>query len=91
MKIEFDFNKSQRNSIARQLPFEIVEEFDWKSAYYFEDRRKEYPEKRFIGMGYLGARLHVVCFTPIENGVRIISFRKANLREAKRYEKEKSD
>lgn len=39
-------------------------------------------------MGYLGVKVHVICFTPIEEEVRIISFRKANSREIKRYEKE---
>jgi hypothetical protein len=27
----------------------------------------------------------VLCFTETENGIRVISFRKANSREAKRY------
>ncbi len=40
-------------------------------------------------MGYLEARLHVLCFTPIEEGIRVISFRKANKREINRYEQEK--
>lgn len=34
----------------------------------------------FYSNGYLEQRLHVICFTPIEGGVRVISFRKANLR-----------
>ena len=53
----------------------------------FEDVRHTYPEQRYIALGYLDDRLHVLCFTHIENGVRIISFRKANLREVRRYEK----
>ena len=36
-------------------------------------------------MGYLNERVHVICFTPIEEGVRIISFRKANAREVSYY------
>jgi hypothetical protein len=40
---------------------------------------------------YLEERLHVLCFTPIRSGVRVISFRKANLREMKRYDKEIAD
>jgi len=31
-------------------------------------------------------RLHVLCFTPVVNGIRVISFRKANKREIKDYE-----
>jgi uncharacterized protein (DUF4415 family) len=35
-----------------------------------------YPEIRIIALGFLGVRLHVICFTLIDDGVRIISFRK---------------
>jgi len=31
-------------------------------------------------------RLHVLCFTPVANGIRVISFRKANKREMNDYE-----
>jgi len=88
MKIDFDPKKSEKNANERGLPFEKAADFDWEDAIYAEDNRKEYSEQRFVAMGYLGARLHVICFTSIEGGVRIISFRKANLREVKRYEKE---
>lgn len=86
MKIDFDPEKSEKNSRVRGLPFDRAADFDWETAFYFEDVRYSYPERRFVAMGYVEERLHVLCFTPIENGVRIISFRKANLREVKRYE-----
>lgn len=88
MKIEFVPKKSEKNATERGLPFEWVADFDWENAVYTEDDRKEYSEQRFVAVGYMGARLHVICFTPIERGVRIISFRKANSREVKRHEKE---
>lgn len=88
MKIEFDPNKSKINERNRALPFEKAADFDWETALYAEDERKLYQEQRFVAIGYVGKRLHVICFTPIEGGVRIISFRKANSREVKRYEKE---
>ena len=69
------------------MPFERAIEFDWENAIFFEDDRNLYPERRFIAVGYLDERLHVLCFTPITGGVRIISFRKANEREAKRHGK----
>ena len=87
MKIEFDVEKSKKNNNDRGLPFESVDEFDWESAIYSEDVRYAYPERRYVTMGCLGDRLHVLCFTPISGGVRVISFRKANLREVRRYEK----
>lgn len=91
MKIEFDPIKSEKNDRERGLPFSFVIEFDWENAIYIEDTRQAYPEKRYVALGYLGIRLHVLCFTPIEGGVRIISFRKANLREVSRYEKKTID
>jgi uncharacterized DUF497 family protein len=87
MKIEFDPEKSKRNRLQRELPFERAREFDWENAIFFEDDRTVYPERRFIAVGYLDERLHVICFTTITGGVRIISFRKANEREAKRHGK----
>lgn len=87
MKIDFDPKKSERNDRERGLPFERVAEFDWGTALYLEDDRKIYSERRFVASELIGERLYIVCFTPI-GGVRIISFRKANLREVKRYEKE---
>ncbi|HQY22130.1 MAG TPA: BrnT family toxin [Gammaproteobacteria bacterium] len=88
MKIDFDPEKSNKNIRERGLAFELIVEFDWETAIYAEDIRSLYAERRFITIGYIGQRLHVVCFTPIKGGIRAISFRKANLREVKRYEKE---
>ena len=85
MKIEFDPNKSGKNAIERELPFERVVEFVWETATIIPDNRHTYPEPRFITTGYLGSRVHVVCYTPIPGGIRVISFRKANNREIKRY------
>lgn len=86
MIIDFDPNKSARNERDRGLPFTAVEHFDWEGAVFTEDNRFEYPERRFIALGKIGQRVHVVCFTPIEDGVRVISLRKANPREVRRYE-----
>lgn len=45
-----------------------------------------YPEVRYVAVGLLQARLHVLCFAPIDGGIRVINFRKANSREIKAYE-----
>jgi uncharacterized protein len=65
--------------------------FDFSTAGVVEDRRSNYPERRFVALGYIGRRLHVLCFTPIVDGIRVISLRKANTREVKLHGKEKSD
>jgi uncharacterized DUF497 family protein len=69
------------------LPFERAVDLDWADAVILEDARNPYPERRFVAVGYLGNRLHVLCFTPAEEGIRIISFRKANQREARKHGK----
>jgi uncharacterized DUF497 family protein len=91
MRIDFDPDKSERNAAERDLPFPLVAGFDWESARVVEDTRNPYPERRFVAVGFIGERLHVVCFTPIEGGIRVISFRKANDREVRRYEEETAD
>ena len=91
MKIEFDAAKSERNARERGLPFERVADFDWEGALYREDDRQAYPEPRFVAVGNPDDRLHVLCFTPVPGGVRVISLRRANAREARRYEEETVD
>lgn len=49
------------------------------------DDRRDYHEIRYIALGYLDDRLHVLCFTETDDGIRVISFRKANPREVNRY------
>lgn len=70
MKITFDPVKSARNTNERGLPFERAAEFDWTRALIVEDTRKAYPERRFVAAGYLDDRLHILCFTPISEGIR---------------------
>jgi uncharacterized DUF497 family protein len=85
VEIEFDPNKSEANSARRGLPFSGVTEFDWTTALVVADTRHAYPEPRFLAHGLIGGRLHAVVFTPTATGVRVISFRKANAREVKKY------
>lgn len=91
MKIEFDPAKSGRNATERGLPFDRVGDFDWDTALVAADNRFPYTEPRFVAVGLIGERLHVVCFTPITGGIRVISFRKANTREAKYHEQKTID
>jgi uncharacterized DUF497 family protein len=83
MKITFDPKKNADNIRDRQLPFEYVSELEWSSAVVIEDVRKEYGERRFRVFGYIEDRLYAVVFTPREDAVHVISFRKANSREVK--------
>jgi len=86
MKITYDPIKSEKNARDRALPFDLAAELEWATALIDEDTRKPYPERRYQAIGFLEKRLHVVVFTPASGGIRVISFRKANNRERKRYE-----
>ena len=85
MRIEFDPPKNKTNIRERGLDFELAADFDFDSAVIQLDSRKAYPELRYVAVGYLAQRLHVLCFTPVPGGIRVISFRKANLREVKSH------
>ena len=76
MKITFNLNKNDDNIRERQLSFEEVSKLDWVSAVILEDVRKDYGERRFRVFGYICERLYAVVFTPREDAVHVISFRK---------------
>ena len=86
MEITYDADKNNRNIEERGLPFDRVAEFDFETALYAIDDRREYGETRIVAIGRLEDRLHVLCFVETGNGIRVISFRKANSREVKHYE-----
>jgi uncharacterized DUF497 family protein len=89
LQISFDLHKNNQNKLMRGLSFRLALRFEWPSALITEDHRHEYGETRFLAMGYLDARVHVIVFTPRKQMIHIISLRKANPREVKIYEKSK--
>lgn len=84
--ISFDAAKSLRNEIERGLPFSLVQQLEWDTALMKEDVRKDYGERRFQALGFIGDRLHAVVFTPRGDKLHVISLRKANAREVNHYE-----
>jgi uncharacterized DUF497 family protein len=86
MKIDFDPSKNSKNISERGLSFERVAEFDFENAQLVIDNRHDYGETRYRALGFLDHRLHALVFVEIAGGIRVISFRKANKREVKRYE-----
>ena len=85
MEITYDPAKCDANLESRGLSFDLAEELDWASAVIEEDTRKNYGERRFRVFGYIEERLYALVFTPRGEAVHVISFRKANDREVKRY------
>jgi len=80
---------SERNAAERGLPFDRAAEFDFETALIGEDDRRDYGETRWVAFGMIGDRLHALCFMPTIDGIRVISLRKANAKEVRRYEKER--
>jgi uncharacterized DUF497 family protein len=87
MEIEFDPAKSAKNERERGLPFERAAELEWNRAHSFPDLRRDYGEQRFLAFAPMHGRLHVVCYVWRGGVRRIISFRRANKREERAYEK----
>lgn len=90
MAIVYDLGKNARNVALRGIAFAQAAEFDWSRALVVEDRRKDYKELRFQAFGFIEDRLHVLVFTLRGNDTHVISLRKANKREVKRYEASKA-
>ncbi len=86
MDVSYDPAKCERNIAERGLSFERAAEFDFETALFAEDTRQDYGEVRWQALGFLDARLHMLVFAETATGIRVISFRKANKREVKRYE-----
>jgi len=87
MKIEYDPAKNAVNIEKRGLSFELAKEFDFESSLVWRDVRCDYNELRYSAIGYIGNRLYHIVFTPRGDLMRVISLRKANSREVKKYAK----
>jgi len=84
MQITFDPAKNQMNIAKHGIFLAMAVEFEWETALTWPDLRKNYGEDRMAGIGYIGLRLYYVVYVDRETR-RIISLRKANDREVKRY------
>jgi uncharacterized DUF497 family protein len=86
MEVSYDPAKGERNISERGLSFERVAEFDFETALIEADGRQDYGEARMTAIGRLDGVPHVLIFTMRGDVLRVISFRKANKREVRRYE-----
>ena len=89
MKVTFDPDKDAANLAKHGLSLRDARSFRWDTAVVWPDRRRAYDETRMVALGYIGLRIMAVVYVdrppdqPVER--RIISLRKANRREVKRY------
>lgn len=88
-QLGWDEAKAAQNLAQRGLHFSDVARFDWQGAQIFLDDRQNYTEERLIARGFLDARLHIVVYVLRNERLRVMSLRRANARECKRYAQER--
>jgi len=86
VEIEFDATKDANNQRKHGVSLSRAEEIDWDHINAALDNRRVYSEDRYIAAAPIDGRLHVVVFTIRATVMRIISLRRANKREVRRYE-----
>lgn len=77
--------KAVTNFAQHRVAMRSALRFEWDSALERIDARHPYGEVRCTALGFIGERLHVMVFTRRGLKVRVISLRKANIREVTFY------
>ena len=86
MQFEWDSDKAAANVSKHGVSFELAMLVFLDDGRLIKlDERFDYGEERIITMGHVDNRLHVVVYTQANDTIRIISARKANKREQRRY------
>jgi uncharacterized DUF497 family protein len=81
----WDEGKRQANLAKHGVDFHLVLRFDWDDAEVEPDLRQDYGEERLRATGYIGTRLHILIYVEREGDKRLISLRKANRRELRKW------
>lgn len=82
-RYEWDPEKAQSNLEKHGIDFASVAQFEWDTAVF--RRSDRHGETRLSAYGYMEKRIHSLAFTTRGDRIRIISFRKANVREERYY------
>jgi uncharacterized DUF497 family protein len=85
MRITYNHRKRDTTLAERGLDFRRAREVFDGAHLTREDERIDYGELRFITIGWLDSRLVVLAWTARGRARRVISMRKANEREVKKY------
>jgi uncharacterized DUF497 family protein len=87
MKIACDPAKRAATLAERGLDFEDAAEVFRGDTLDLADDRRDYGELRVVTVGHLRGRMVIVVWTPRGSARHVISMRKANAREKKRFGK----
>jgi len=87
VKIEYDPAKDGVNRTKHGISLTAAARFEWATALEREDDRFDYGELRFVAIGLIDARVHVLVFTEgaDDDSVRVISLRPAEKHEVRYY------
>jgi uncharacterized protein len=87
MLFEWDDRKAAQNVAKHGVPFEYAARvFLDLQRLDSEDTRRDYSEKRWLTLGKIEGRLFAVAYAPRGAVIRLISARKANEREQRKYD-----
>lgn len=87
MNITFDTVKDIANRKKHGISLGAAAHFEWDTALEREDDRFDYGETRFVALGFIESRLHVLVFAEggDEQSIRAISLRQAEKQEMRFY------
>jgi uncharacterized DUF497 family protein len=85
MDLEWDETKDAENRRKHGISLADAARLDWTAGDIDPDTRRDYGEARWTAKAPLDGKLHVCAFTLRNGRRRIISLRKANLRERRSY------
>lgn len=86
MKFEWDRKKNETNILRHEIDFQDAASIFEHPLLIKADTRKDYGEKRLIGLGLLFGVIIVIVFTHRGDAIRVISIRRANRNERKVYQ-----
>ena len=85
MQFEWDEAKRQANIIKHKIDFADAVTIFYNDFYRYQDLRADYGEKRYVTIGLLHGVEIAVIHTPRNGKYRIISARRARVKERKLY------
>lgn len=88
MEFEWSKEKNINNKTKHGITFQEATAIFDSIRFTAEDIRKDYGEKRFISIGAIDNTVCIVVYTLRGDTIRIISARKANSRERRKYDEQ---
>ncbi|GAW41441.1 hypothetical protein SH203_01847 [Brevundimonas sp. SH203] len=86
MKVGFDPGKDASNRAKHGLSLADADLGDWKAAFIALDDRRDYGEFRWYAYLPIDGRVHVAIYTERGDVTWMISLRRANAREVRKYD-----